>query len=189
MSDVNITEPITINFFSNILDIETVNLEKLTELIKSNLKGEQYFVCVGPTNITSTRIDTFAKLLNCTEEQLIGKQKGRLKTTRGTIKLLVFKIKGKEIEIIKSIYYSPMPNNNNIIHILDKKLKEIDIHKLSPLDRIMEYYKLVVELEQIKEPVVDNYYPYNYTLNENNDFIVDLEGNKSFLTIFNKGSR
>ncbi|MCX6146664.1 MAG: hypothetical protein NTW25_05355, partial [Candidatus Kapabacteria bacterium] len=118
LSDIEITEPITINFFSNILDIVTVNLEKLTSLIKSNLKGEQYFICVGPLNVTSTRIDEFAKLLNFTEEQLIGKENGKLKNTRGTIKLLVFKIKGQEFEIIKSIYYPPMPRNNNIMHIL-----------------------------------------------------------------------
>jgi hypothetical protein len=85
LSEIKITEPVTINFFSNILDIESINLEKLADLIKSNLKGEQYFLCVGPMNVTSTRIDTFAKLLNCTDEQLIGKENGKLKTTRVTI--------------------------------------------------------------------------------------------------------
>lgn len=185
LSDIKITEPITINFFSNILDIESINLEKLTELIKSNLKGEQYFICVGPMNATSTRIDTFAKLLNCTDEQLIGKENGKLKTTRGTIKLLVFKIKGTEIEIIKSIYYPPMPKNNNIMHILEKKLRAIDVNRLSSLDKIIEYYKLVVELEQLKEPAIDSSNPYNYTINENNDFIIDLESNQWFLNIFN----
>ena len=185
LSDIEITEQITINFFSNILDIESVNLAKLTDLIKNNLKGEQYFICVGPMNATSTRIDTFAKLLNCTDEKLIGKENGKLKTTRGTIKLLVFKIKGTEIEIIKSIYYPPMPKNNNIMHILDKKLKAIDSHKLNPLDKIMEYYKLVVELEQLKEPAVDDYNYYNYEINENNDFVIDLESNPNFLNIFN----
>ncbi len=186
LSDIKITEPVTINFFSNILDIESVNLVKLTELIKSNLKGEQYFICVGPMNATSTRIDTFAKLLNCTEEQLIGKENGKLKTTRGTIKLLVFKIEGTEIEIIKSIYYPPMPKNNNIMHILEKKLRAIDVNRLNSLDKIMEYYKLVVELEQLKEPAIDSSNPYNYTLNENNDFVIDLESNKLFLKIFNQ---
>lgn len=189
LSDIKIIEPVTINFFSNILDIESINLEKLTELIKSNLKGEQYFLCVGPMNVTSTRIDIFAKLLNCTDEQLIGKENGKLKTTRGTIKLLVFKIKGTEIEIIKSIYYPPMPKNNNIMHILDKKLKAIPVHKLDSLDRIMEYYKLVVELEQLKEPAVDSYNHYNYKLNENNEFVIDLESNNLFLNIFNQNKK
>lgn len=186
LNDIPIKEPITINFFSNILDIESVNLNKLTELIKSNLKGEQYFICVGPMNATSTRIDTFAKLLNCTDEQLIGKENGNLKTTRGTIKLLVFKIKGIEIEIIKSIYYPPMSKNNNIIHILEKKLKAIEVNRLSPLEKVIEYYKIVVELEQLKEPAIDSYYPYNFTLNENNDFVIDLESNISFHKIFNQ---
>jgi superfamily I DNA and/or RNA helicase len=187
--DIEITEPVTINFFSNILDIESINLEKLTDTIKSNLKGEQYFICVGPMNATSTRIDTFAKLLNCTEEQLIGKENGKLKTTRGTIKLLVFKIKGAEIEIIKSIYYPPMAKNNNIMHILEKKLRAINVNRLSSLEKILEYYKLVVELEQLKEPAIDSTNPYNYTFNENNDFIIDLESNKLFLNIFNQNKR
>ena len=185
-SDIKITQQVTINFFSNILDIQSINLENLTHLIKSNLKGEQYFVCVGPMNATSTRIDTFAKLLNCTEEQLIGRENGNLKTTRGTIKLLVFKIKGQEIEIIKSIYYPPMAKNNNIMYILEKKLRAIDSNKLTDLDRIMEYYKLIVELEQLKEPAIDAYNPYSYTLSENNEFIVDLESNKLFFNIFNQ---
>jgi superfamily I DNA and/or RNA helicase len=185
LSDVEITESVTINFFSNILDIESVNLEKLADLINSNLKGEHYFICVGPMNATSTRIDEFAKLLNFTDEQIIGKENGKLKTTRGTIKLLVFKIKGKEIQIIKSIYYPPMPNNNNYMHILIKKLNSIDSNKLKPVDRIVEYYKLVVELEQLKEPKIDKYYSYAYVLNENNEFVVDLESNKTFLKVFN----
>ena len=185
-SDIQFVEPITLNFFSNILDIESVDLEKLSELIKSNLKGEQYFICVGPMNATSTRIDTFAKLLNCTDEQLIGKENGKLKTTRGTIKLLVFKMKGTEIEIIKSIYYPPMPKNSNIMHILEKKLKAIDAHELKDVDKIIEYYKLVVELEQLKEPAIDTFYYYNFTLNEKNEYVIDLESNEKFINIFNQ---
>ncbi|HTO15447.1 MAG TPA: AAA domain-containing protein [Edaphocola sp.] len=187
LSDIKITEPVTINFFSNILDIESVNLERLGELINSNLIGEQYFICVGPMNLTSTRIDTFAKLLNCTDEQLIGNENGKLKTTKGTIKLLVFKIKGTDIEIIKSIYYPPMPKNHNIMHILDKKLKAIAPHKLKEVDRIIEYYKLVVELEQLKEPAIkpEDKKHYSFELNENNEFLVDLEKNEEFLAIFN----
>lgn len=136
-------------------------------------------------NATSTRIDEFAKFLNFSEEQIIGNKNGKLKTTRGTIKLLVIKIEGEEIEIIKSIYYPTMPKNNNIMHILEKKLQAIDPNKLNSLDRVMEYYKLVVELEQLKEPAVDDYNYYNYEKNENNDFVIDLESNAIFLNIFN----
>ena len=185
LSDVKITEPITIHFFSNILDIETINLKNLATLIKSNLKGEHYFICVGPMNKTSTRIDIFAKFLNFTEEQLIRQENGSLRTTRGTIKLLVFKIKGTEIKIIKSIYYPPMPKNNNIMHILERKLNAINSNNLNYVDRIIEYYKLIVELEQLKEPAIDNYYYYIYEKNQNNDFIIDLETKPEFLDIFN----
>lgn len=187
--DIESIEPITINFFSNILDIESIDIEKLANLIKNNLKGEQYFICVGPTNTTSTRIDTFAKLLNCTDEQLIGNETGKLKTTRGTIKLLVFKIKEQKIEIIKTIYYTPMTKNDNIMHILEKKLKAIPVEKLSSVDKIIEYYKLVVELEQLKEPAVDNFSYYEFNINENDEFEVDIENNKNFLNIFNNNRK
>jgi energy-coupling factor transporter ATP-binding protein EcfA2 len=78
-----------------------------------------------------------------------------------------------------------MPKNNNIMHILEKKLQAIDPNILNSLDRVMEYYKLVVELEQLKEPAVDDYNYYNYEKNENNDFVIDLESNAIFLNIFN----
>ncbi|MCX6147226.1 MAG: AAA domain-containing protein, partial [Candidatus Kapabacteria bacterium] len=68
---------------------------------------------------------------------------------------------------------------------LEKKLKAIDSNKLNSLDRIIEYYKFVVELEQLKEPSIEDYNYLNYSLNENNEFVIDLESNKLFLDIFN----
>ena len=141
-------------------------------------------MCVGPLNFNSTRIDEFAQLLNFTEEEIIKSDKGRLKKNRGTIKLLVFKITGEEIKIIKSIYYPPMPKNNNIMHILQKKLNAIDPNKLDNISRVMEYYKLVVELEQLKEPQIDDFHYYDYQVNNENEIIIDLESNTRFLNIF-----
>lgn len=185
--DVASKQAITINFFSNILDIESIDLKRLANLVKNNLLGEQYFICTGPLNAKSTRIDEFATLLNDSVNELIKEEKGKLKNTRGTIKLLVFKIKGQEVKIIKSIYYPPMPKNNNIMHILQKKLNAIDPNKLDKISRIMEYYKLVVELEQLKEPQIDknDYVYYKYHISNENELIIDLETNSRFLNIFN----
>lgn len=51
----------------------------------------------------------------------------------------------------------------------------------------MEYYKLVVELEQLKQPAIkkEDTQDYSYILDENNDFVIDLESNPNFLNIFN----
>jgi len=185
LSDISSSNSKTLNFFSNILDIETINLEKIARLLKNNLIGEQFFFCVGPLNTNSTRIDKFAKLLDFTDEQIIGSNQGRLKTTRGTIKLLVCKIKGIELEIIKSIYYPAMPRNNNYTHILQKKLNDVNTNNLSEVDKIIEYYKLIVELEQLKQPKVSSYFLYNYEINTDNEFILDLESNNDFLNVFN----
>jgi hypothetical protein len=48
----------TIHILSNILDIPTINLEKLSRIISSN-RGKAYVVCIGPYNRNSWRIDAF----------------------------------------------------------------------------------------------------------------------------------
>ncbi len=179
--DIENKQKIRIHFFSNILDISTVELEKLAKLVGDNIVGENYFFCVGPMNATSTRIDTFAKLLNITEEQLIGKENGKLKTTRGTIKLLVFKIKGKEIEIIKSIYYPPVPNNINYVTMIAKILNKVNPSDLNQMDKIIQFYKTVVELEQQKEPEIKEFYQYPIT----DAFSLDMSLNSDFSKKFN----
>lgn len=47
-----------IHLFSNILDIPTINLSKLANLIATTGR-EHYIVCMGPTNAGRTRIDEF----------------------------------------------------------------------------------------------------------------------------------
>lgn len=63
VSSLNVGYSKTINLFSNILDIPTVNLRKLAELISSTGQ-EHYVVCMGPTNSGSVRIDEFCSYFN-----------------------------------------------------------------------------------------------------------------------------
>lgn len=51
-----------IHLFSNILDIPAVNIERLANTIKQTQKGVNYFVCVGPMNYGSEKINKFHKL-------------------------------------------------------------------------------------------------------------------------------
>jgi len=187
-SDILNTQSITLHFFSNILDIDSVDLEKLAELVEENIDGEHYFFCVGPLNTESTRIEEFAKNFNIPQGQVIKKSHGKLKRTRGTIKLLVFKIKGKEIEIIKTDFYPPVPNNTNYISMIEKILRNVNPLGLNPMDRIIQFYKTVVELEQQKEPQINTF--YKYRINDiNNDIIsFDLQDDKDFLQEFKRNS-
>lgn len=52
-------DTIKLHIFSNILDIEDINLEILSEKIQNTQRGENYFICVGPCNNLSNRICDF----------------------------------------------------------------------------------------------------------------------------------
>lgn len=52
---------VKIHLFSNVLDINTVNLEKLAKTVKNTQCGLNYFICVGPINYGSARIESFYK--------------------------------------------------------------------------------------------------------------------------------
>lgn len=60
ISEIEFNKPITIHLFSNILDIETINLKKLAELITSN-GHKHYVLCIGPANRREDRINAFCR--------------------------------------------------------------------------------------------------------------------------------
>ncbi len=186
-SDIDNLQSHTVHFFSNILDISTVNLKKLAQLVGENINGEHYFICVGPINCGSTRIEEFAKHLNIADEQIIKKNQGQLINTRGTIKLLVFKIKGQEIEIIKTDFYPSVPSNTNYIYMIEKILKKINPLDLNSMDKIIQFYKTAIELEQQKEPDIKEFFQYPISDRNNQAFSLDLQKNNNFLEEFKKG--
>lgn len=54
------SETLKLHVFSNVLDIEEINLESLTSLIKKTQKGDNYFICINPKNPDSQkRINDF----------------------------------------------------------------------------------------------------------------------------------
>ncbi len=183
-SDIENSNAVTIHFFSNILDISTIDLKNLAKLVGENIVGEHYFFCVGPLNLTSTRIEEFAKHLKITHEQLIEHKHGQLSNTRGTIKLLVFKIKGKEIEVIKTDFYPIIPNNINYITMIEKILRKVNPLDLNQMDKIIQFYKTVIELEQQKEPDIKAFFQYQIGDQKNNVISVDLQKNKDFYQEF-----
>lgn len=58
--NIEYTKPITIHLFSNILDIETIDLKKLAELITST-GHKHYVLCIGPANRREDRINAFCR--------------------------------------------------------------------------------------------------------------------------------
>ena len=187
-SDLQSETPIVLHFFSNILDIPNIDLEKLSNLISQNIVGEHYFFCVGPLNSTSTQIENFAKHLNIADEQVIGANQGQLINKRGTIKLLVFKIIGKVIEVIKTDFYPPVSNNINYILMLEKILSKIDANGLTQIDKIIQFYKTVIELEQCKEPEIKTFFQYPISEIKSDVISLDLQMNKDFYQEFKKNS-
>lgn len=60
ISEIEFNKPITIHLLSNILDIETIDLKKLAELITSN-GHKHYVLCIGPANRREDRINAFCR--------------------------------------------------------------------------------------------------------------------------------
>jgi len=58
---VNTSDNVRVHLFSNILDIDDINLKALYTKVKRNLSDVNYFVCVGPKNIGMHRLHKFAQ--------------------------------------------------------------------------------------------------------------------------------
>jgi superfamily I DNA and/or RNA helicase len=126
--------------------------------------------------------------LNIADEQIIATNQGKLINKRGTIKLLVFKIKGKEIEIIKTDFYPLVPNNLNYILMLENFLSKVNPTVLNPIDKIIQFYKTVIELEQQKEPEISALFQYPIKDRKNDVISLDLQMNKDFYQEFKRNA-
>ena len=56
---IDVSSPVCIHFFSNILDIETVNLKGLASVL-GDAPGIHFIMCMGPT-VNASRMDAFAR--------------------------------------------------------------------------------------------------------------------------------
>jgi ribosomal protein RSM22 (predicted rRNA methylase) len=65
-NDVNSkTETVKLHIFSNILDVEQVDLNSLAILLKNSQKGANYFICVSPNSSSAKqRLDKFYHLMS-----------------------------------------------------------------------------------------------------------------------------
>lgn len=140
-SDIHTNQPITLHFFSNILDIQQIDLFKLAQLFEHKSNGEHYFFCVGPLIPGNTRIDEFYDLFNSVNTpnvisnlqksdnhlDLLQEDEHKKDIERNyTLKLKVFKFE-RNIS-----YFIPLPEIDKIkpredILVLKTKLSDIEL--------------------------------------------------------------
>lgn len=165
----------TLHLFSNILDIDSIDLEKLAEFIKHTFTGRQIFCCVGPQNNGAYRIAEFAEKLGITQEQIEANFMGRLAHCKGTVLLLTFVIETGKASVVKKVNFESVPavvdNNIALQRLLRRYTPEEDV-----LDRILQFYRMTTELEQLKEPKVDNPTPF-VMKNTGNSIIIPFGDN------------
>lgn len=70
--------------------------------------------------------------------------------------------------------------------MIQRLLMKIDKSALTEKERLLQFYKSNVELEQMKEPDISNYYAYPINLKEDDHstILIDLPCNKDFLNLF-----
>lgn len=142
VDDIVSDEPVTLHLFSNILDIPSIDLLRLANSIKINLKGLHYFFCWGPLNQGNNRIDSFwsyfneakSVFFNTHNKQEYNAEGKLIKNYSYTAKNRVFKVNGDECELIFVDYYQP--KQFHAAYQLDavcKALKSVDKNKLDGL--------------------------------------------------------
>lgn len=101
VSDVDIT----IHFFSNILDVDSVNIKQLAQTIANAVKAEHDFICVGPLNANNQRIDAFYNWFQ--NPELIWTESHNKDTHKYTARYKIFKIERYETGEILVSYNPP----------------------------------------------------------------------------------
>lgn len=101
--DIESTQPVTLHFFSNILDINKIDLKLLAEKVGTSITGEHYFICVGPSYSPNKRIESFYNYFN-SPETLLDYEHGYT-ADRYTAKYKIFKLEGNVVNFINVNYY------------------------------------------------------------------------------------
>ena len=189
INDIAVRDGLVLNFFSNILDIDSVDLSHLSTTILDAIPAEQLHFCVGPQNIGASRISQFAELFNISEEDLINAHAGRL-TGRGTVNLLVFRVKTRVAEIVKVEYQQRRSRTIENSTTLQSILRSIAPSSSQSVNAL-QFYKLAIELERFKSAKVNDNYPLPMHFDEENapgKLNIDIQENSEFETAFRKNA-
>lgn len=183
--EISQNKGLVLHFFSNILDIPSVDISHVHKIISQGVTASQIFFCVGPQNINASRIAAFGELFSITSNDLIEEHTGNL-STRGTINMLVFRKEGSNTHVVKVGYnhFRQLHDENSIL--LQRIIDDIKPTKTLQ-ERVLQFYKAVIELERKKSSKIENSYVAPLHL-ENNDgksvINVDIQENPDFESEF-----
>lgn len=173
VDDIVSDEPVTLHLFSNILDIPSIDLLRLANCIKTNLKGLHYFFCWGALNQGNNRIDSFwsyfneadSVFFNTHNKQEYNAEGKLIKTYSYTAKNRVFKVNGDECELIFVDYYQP--KQFHAAYQLDavcKALKSVDKNKLDGLHKNISDFEVQTPFD-IGASIYEDVHPILAVLN------------------------
>ena len=106
--DISGDSPVTIHFFSNILDIGSIDLKSLAEKVGSNVLGQHYFFCISPMNSGNRRIDRFYEYFNAPEtfiNETVSEYRYSEDSKPCSYNIKVFKLENNQINLIAVDYY------------------------------------------------------------------------------------
>ena len=106
--DIAGDSPVTIHFFSNILDIGSIDLKSLAEKVGSNVQGQHYFFCISPMNSGNRRIDRFYEYFNAPEtfmNETASEYRYSEDSKPCSYNIKVFKLENNQINLIAVDYY------------------------------------------------------------------------------------
>ena len=205
-SDIETNQPLTLHFFSNILDIQQIDLMKLAQLFENKSNGEHYFFCVGPLNNNNSRIDEFYNYFNSVNTPNV---LSNLQESDNKLDLLVEDAHKKDIEknytlklkVFKfernTIYFIPIPEIDNLkpredLLVLSTRLSDIelpfDLSKESPFKKYL-FVSIVeclkdenVTISKIRHDNFKEHYSFSQAQNQAN-FIIHYRLNNKISTI------
>ena len=108
LEDIIGDSPVTIHFFSNILDIGSIDMKSLAEKVGSNIHGQHYFFCISPMNSGNRRIDRFYEYFNAPEtflNETTSEYRYSAESKPCSYNIKVFKLENNQINLIAVDYY------------------------------------------------------------------------------------
>lgn len=178
---------LVLHFFSNILDIPSVDIDHIANIVKEGIHTEQLFFCVGPQNIGASRISDFAKLFKIEEDGLLKKYTGNLQG-RGTINLLVFRVESEITEVVKVEFrharHLRVSTHTSIQRVLTNAKVDGDCY-----DKAFQFYRSIIEFERIKSVSAGDAYAYPIHIEESGELSklnIDIQENANFESLFKR---
>ena len=189
-SDITASEgSLVLHLFSDILDIESVDIDHLATLIHDNSGIEQLCICVGPHNAGTSRISEFAQSCGITLTELNAERNGLIRE-RGDISMVVFRMSAEEHEVINVAYYryNRMEHGHNIA--LERLLQNLQPMQDLPKN-VLNFYKTIVDLQKSRYSDVSDVYYYADTLDEATSrvFRINVARNQEFKASYDSNAR